>query len=157
NRKLAPISHTFLFFIVLLSTRLLAFAQDTRRVTEPRFPPVCVSLAAELAAENGSIAEADENRPDTLRIQKAIDRCKPGTSVELRGTGGNNAFLAGPIELKPGITLLVAPGTTLFGSSDPRDYDVTPGSCGLVDQNGRGCKPLILLRKAPDAGVMGDG
>src|SRR5262249_49534993 len=67
------------------------------------------------------------------------------------------AFLAGPIELRSGITLLVAPGTTLFASRDPRDYDVTPGSCGRVDQNGQGCKPLIHLSRAPDAGVMGDG
>src|SRR5262245_44240889 len=157
NRKLALISHTFLFLIVFLSIESLGLAQDTRSVTEPRLPPVCTSLEASLAARNGKIAEADEKMPDTVRIQEAIDHCKAGASVELRGTPSKNAFLAGPIELKPGITLLVAPGTTLFASRDPRDYDVTPGSCGLVDQNGRGCKPLIHLRKAPDAGVMGDG
>ena len=156
-RKLPPTIHSFVFLILSLSGSSIGLAQDTRRVTEPRFHPVCASLSAELAAKQGTIEEADEKKPDTLRIQAAIDHCSPGTSVELRGAGSKNAFLAGPIELKPGITLLVGPGTTLFASRDPRDYDVTPGSCGLVDQNGRGCKPLIHLRNAPDAGVMGDG
>jgi polygalacturonase len=157
DQKAVPTLRALVFFIILSAAPSLGFAQDTRTVTEPHFPPVCATLKAELAAKNGAIAEPDEKRADTLRIQQAIDRCKPGNAVELRGDGTNNAFLAGPIELKAGITLMVAPGTTLFGSRDPRDYDVTPGSCGLVDQNGRGCKPLIHLRKALDAGVMGDG
>ena len=59
-RKLAPIGCTFVFLVLLLSTRSLGFAQDTRTVTEPRLRPVCVSLEAELTARGGTIAEADE-------------------------------------------------------------------------------------------------
>jgi polygalacturonase len=34
---------------------------------------------------------------------------------------------------------------------------VTPGACGKVDKNGRGCKPLIAGNNVAGAGVMGDG
>jgi len=132
-------------------------AQDTRNVKEPSVPPVCTSLVARLAEQNGQLAEADESKLDTLRIQNAIDRCTPGSAVALRSSGSNDAFLSGPLKLKKGITLLVTAGTTLFGSRNPRDYDVTPGACGKVDHHGRGCKPLILARNAPGSGVMGDG
>jgi polygalacturonase len=130
------------------------FAQDTRTVTEPKIPPVCRSLQAQLTAP---IAEADEAKLDTARLQQAIDSCNPGTAVELRSDGARDAFLSGPLELKPGITLLVGAGTTLFGSRDPKLYENSPGSCGLVDERGRGCRPLIHVGHAPNAAIMGDG
>ncbi|HKQ87210.1 MAG TPA: glycosyl hydrolase family 28 protein [Candidatus Acidoferrales bacterium] len=77
--------------------------------------------------------------------------------MELRPDGANDAFVSGPIEMKRGVTLLVAADTTLFASRNPRDYDVQPGSCGIVDTKGGGCKPLLHFLDAPDAGVMGDG
>ncbi len=132
-----------------------AHAQDTRTVTEPHFPAVCASLSAQLSVENHG--PSDESKPDTRRIQDAVDRCTPGTAVELSANGSHNAFLAGPIEMRPGITLLVAANTVLYASRDPRDYDVKPGSCGLVDDNGKGCKPLLHFLNAPDSAVMGDG
>jgi polygalacturonase len=52
---------------------------------------------------------------------------------------------------------LVDRGVTLFASRDPRRYDVRPGSCGIVDQSGRGCKPLIHGDRVAEAAVMGDG
>lgn len=134
-----------------------ALAQDTRTVTEPRLPPVCATLSALLAAPGGALAAADEGRLDTERIQRAIDACDPGKAVELAAAGGRNAFLSGPIELKAGITLLVGKGVTLFGSRDPRVYELSPGSCGIVNESGRGCRPLIHLKDAPHAAVMGDG
>ncbi len=132
-------------------------AQDTREVTEPKLPRVCISLTARLAARNGKLPGAAEENRDTTRIQEAIDHCVAGRAVELRGDAEHNAFLAGPLELKPSVTLLVADGAILFGSRDPRLYDVQPGSCGLVNHDGRGCKPLISARNAPHSGVMGLG
>jgi polygalacturonase len=128
-------------------------AQDTRNVTEPKIPKVCKTLSAELASP---IREADESKLDTARIQEAIDSCSPGTAVELRAQRTQNAFLAGPLELKTGITLLVDAGATLYASRDPRLYDVEPRRCGKVDTNGHGCKPLIHVH-AHDAAIMGDG
>jgi polygalacturonase len=142
---------------VVLGAWHASHAQDTRKVTEPRFPAVCKSLSAELAAPNGVVAEADEQRLDTARLQAAIDSCKPGSAVELRTNGAKNAFLSGPIELKAGITLLVSEGATLYASRDPRVYDTTPGTCGVVNESGKGCKPLISIKGAQHTAVMGDG
>ncbi len=53
-------------------------AQDTREVTEPKVPRVCISLSANLIAENGKLPEAAEEKLDTARIQDAIDHCIAG-------------------------------------------------------------------------------
>jgi len=53
-------------------------AQDTRKVVEPQFPPACEVLTARLAAPGGTLSDGDERRPDTARLQKAIDGCAPG-------------------------------------------------------------------------------
>jgi polygalacturonase len=52
---------------------------------------------------------------------------------------------------------LVDSGAVLLGSRNPRDYDLKPGSCGIVNQEGHGCKPLIGADHVAGAGVMGDG
>lgn len=149
--KIALLTVAFIF-----STRDVP-AQDTRQVTEPVIPPTCTTLSARLTSSGGDLAEGGENHPDTDRIQKALDACPPGHGVELRAKGGFNAFLSGPVQLRTGVTLLVDVNTILFGSRNPRDYDVSPGSCGVVDRNGHGCKALISGESANDAGVMGDG
>src|SRR5271163_4586362 len=114
---------------------LPAGAQDTRSVTEPRIPESCAQLPAQLRAMNNQIAEEDEGKLDTVRIQTALDRCKPGMAVELKPSNGNNAFLSGPLEMRAGVTLLVDEGVTLFGSRDAAVYELnvagaTHGLCG---------------------------
>ena len=115
-------------------------AQDTRTVTEPKIPPVCVTLKASLFAardaNGGKLAEADEDKLDTERIQKALDGCGPGKAVELAqgtvkapagtriGIPARNAFLSGPLELREGVTLLVDEGVTVYGSRDPEVYEI---------------------------------
>jgi polygalacturonase len=146
---------TYLLAVVLLSA-VLAPAQDTRTVKEPAIPPVCRSLDAKLSAGGEGIPEGAEVRLDTVRIQQAIDQCQAGTAVELRANGAKNGFLSGPLELRQGITLLVSRGATLFASRNPRDYDLTPGVCGTVDNSGIGCRPLISVR-VHNAAVMGEG
>ena len=140
----------------LLGIPLNARAQDTRTVVEPRIPPTCATLTAQLAVPLGAIAAADEEKLDTARIQTALDRCAAGHAVALAADGDRRAFLAGPLELPQGVTLLVNAGATLYGSRNPRLYDVVAGRCGTVDDSGRGCKPLVHVQ-APDAAVMGDG
>ena len=141
---------------ITLLIALTAFAQDRRTVVEPKIPPVCRSLDAQLSLSGGALAEADESRLDTSRIQKALDECQSGYAVELQTSGANTAFLSGPLELRQGITLLVSRGTVLFASRNPRDYDLTPGTCGTIDHSGVGCRPLLSVR-VHDAAVMGDG
>jgi polygalacturonase len=142
---------------LVLGVALGVSAQDTRIVTEPVIPAVCATLKAALAAPNG-IAAADEAKLDTERVQKGIDGCAEGKALELVADGAQNAFLIAPITLKAGVTLLVDKGVTLYGSRDPKDYQTTPGSCGIVtDEGGKGCRPLISGKHTPNAAIMGDG
>ena len=103
-----------------------------------------------LTAERSSI---DEDKLDTGRIQEALDKCAKGQAVELTG----KLFLSGPLQLRAGVALLVDRGTTLYGSRNPRDYDISAGSCGIVDKRGHGCKALISGDRVAGAAVMGDG
>jgi polygalacturonase len=140
-------------------------SQDTRTVTEPVIPALCATLDAQLhsipklaPAPGRTLAEADESKLDTARIQKAIDQCGKGLGVLLRATASADAFLTGPLELRSGVALIVDKGATLFASRDPSLYATSPGSCGLVNQaGGRGCKPLISADHISGAGIMGDG
>lgn len=132
-------------------------AQDTRIVTEPHVPAACATLDARIAAGNGVIADKDERSLDTARIQNAIDNCAAGMAVVLRANRKKNIFLTGPITLRSGVTLVVDANTALVGSRDPRIYDLTPGSCGVVNEKGHGCKPLISGDVTKNSGIMGDG
>jgi len=129
---------SFLFALLLV--------QDTRRVVEPVIPKSCTVVTA----RSSSI---DEELLDTARIQDALDKCPAGQAVELSG----KVFLAGPLQLRAGVTLAVDRGTTLYASRNPRDYDVSAGSCGVVDKKGHGCKPLISGDHVAGAAVMGEG
>ena len=156
-----------LVFVRKLSLLLLAaagfasaargFSQDTRVVAEPRVPHSCIQLSARLSLQGGALSVAEESMQDTVRIQQALDRCDKGSAVELRSSGASHVFLSSPLQLRPGTTLLVDAGTALVASRNPRDYDLSPGSCGVVDDRGHGCKPLLLAEEAPGAGLMGDG
>lgn len=143
---------TIRFPLILLAVG--AFAQDTRTVVEPKIPAACATLQAQLAAP---IADSDEGKLDTERVQRAIDSCTAGKSVILEADGGHKAFLSGPLNLRSGVTLVIAKGATLYASRDPRLFDVKPGTCGIVTETSRGCKPLINGERIQNAGVMGDG
>jgi polygalacturonase len=153
--SLAPGCALCLLLVSALSAKL--DAQDRRTVVEPHIPPVCMKLEANLSAPHGLLSDADEGRMDTERIQRAIDQCGDGKAVELHGSGDRNVFLAAPLHLRTGVTLLIDAYTVLYASRNPRDYDVTPGSCGVIDQNGHGCRPFILADHAPGSAIMGDG
>lgn len=133
------------------------FAQDTRTVTEPVIPPTCVTLDAQLKRVGTTLALADEGKVDTERIQKGMDKCGKGKAVELRGTSATDTFLTGPLELRDGVTLLVDKGVTLFASRDAELFATSPGSCGVLNDKGRNCKPLLSASHISGAGIMGDG
>ena len=134
-------------------------AQDTRTVGEPFFPQLCTTLDAQIESRGHTLAAEDEQKLDSVRIQKAIDKCGKGRAVLLHVDGANNAFLSGPLELRRDVTLIVGVGVTLFASRDASLYAVSPGSCGIVSHGPglRGCKPLIAVDHAPDSAIMGDG
>ena len=109
-----------------------AYAQDARKVTEPRIPQSCATLTASLSSSGGKLVEADEAKLDTQRIQAALDSCPAGKAVELKAAPGRDSFLSGPLQLRAGVTLLVDAGVILFASRNPRDYDTRPGACGVM-------------------------
>jgi polygalacturonase len=162
---------------VMFLSGSVASAQDTRQVMEPKIPAACTTLNAQIHATGDKLADADESKLDTTRIQKAIDGCKAGQAVELKSTGANNAFLTAPLELHEGVTLLIDKGVTLFGSRDPAMYEygatqeapIKIGACGTSAAVGteftpaagqppsRGCRPLISVINAKNTAIMGDG
>lgn len=148
-------------FLISVSLAGAAAAQDARTVTEPVIPPVCTTLDAHLTsvAEGPyrSLAAADEKKLDTARIQAALDGCPKGQAVALRSHGKADAFVSGPLNLRVGVTLLVDIGATLFGALDFEQYAVKPGSCGVLSEAKRGCKPLIAAENVAGAGIMGEG
>jgi polygalacturonase len=151
----------FRFALVLVvgavSLGWVGVAQDRRQVSEPRIPAPCVVLPARLVAQGWTLAEADESRPDTARIQQALDHCLAGQAVELKSDAARDAFLSGPLTLRSGVTLLVDKGVILFASRNPRDYDLEAGVCGTVSPQGHACKALLTGDHIHDAAVMGDG
>jgi polygalacturonase len=149
---------TVAVFIGVFALASLVAAQDTRTVIEPFFPQLCTRLDAQLQSHGHTLAPEDEQKLDTARIQKAIDKCGKGRAVLLHVNETDDAFLSGPLEMKPDVTLIVGLGVTLYASKDPAVFAVSPGGCGIVSHGGgRGCKPLIAVDHAPDSAIMGDG
>ncbi len=134
-----------------------ALAQDTRQVVEPHLPPTCVVLQARLAAVDGVLPANAERNLDTARIQQGIDQCGAGQAVELQANGNERTFLSGPLTLRSGVSLVIDAKTSLAASVNPRLYDLTPGSCGILGEHGQGCKPLLSGNGISDSGIMGDG
>jgi polygalacturonase len=145
------------FAVFLLLSVSALHTQDTRKVTEPHIPAACITLEASIGADHGVISAEDERKLDTERIQHAIDNCAEGRAVVLRNHGQRDVFLSGPIALHSGVTLVVDANTSLVASRDPRIYDLSPGSCGILSERGHGCKSLITVNDARDSGVMGEG
>src|SRR5215813_356375 len=108
---------------VLFFSASFLTAQDSRTVTEPVVPPICSSIDAQLTVSGRSLANEDEDKLDTKRIQQALDACGKGKGVVLRTHGEANAFLSGPLELRDGVTLIVDKGATLFASRDPALFE----------------------------------
>lgn len=132
-------------------------AQDTRQVVEPRIPPACVVLTSVFKAVNGVLPQQAEEHLDTARIQEAMDHCPAGQAVELKAAGGKQTFLSGPLTLRSGVTLVIDAGTLLAASANARLYDLTAGSCGILDEHGHGCKPFLAGEGISNSGIMGDG
>jgi polygalacturonase len=146
---------TLVLSAVVLAGGMTLTAQDTRTVTQPTIPATCSTHTAEIAAVNGDLASETHN--DTSRIQAALTACTSGHSVALAVSGSDNAFLIGPITIPSGVTLEIESGVTVFASRNPRDYDVTSGSCGVAAATNTGCKPLISVPSTTGGGIEGPG
>jgi len=83
--------------------------------------PAAVRLGSYVCAVQQYGATGDGKTLDTAAIQKAIDECasKGGGTVKLAEAP---KFISGPLVLKSHITLEIAAGTTLEGSTNHEDY-----------------------------------
>ncbi len=133
-------------------------AQDPRPLPQPHFPPTAIRLPARLQLNHrGGLSAAQAARLDTARIQAALDRCPWGRAVELVAQGRRTAFVSGPLQLRSGVTLRLGAGVRLLLARNPRLFDRSPGSCGVINRNGRGCRPLLRGDHIRDAALMGPG
>ena len=144
-----PLPHLALMASLLCANVLPAQAQDSRNVQEPVTPPSCMTLTAAPSASD-----------DTARIQQAIDTCKSGQAVRLSaasGVGAASDFVAGPLILRSGVSLLIDQGVTLYASRNPKLYDRGAGTCGTITDASKGCKPFISAPQTEGSGIYGDG
>jgi len=121
---------------------------DPRTVTEPTYPAVCSVLTA--VQTSGSLVESS---PDTARVQAALNACPSGNAVQFSANGSANAFIIQPITLPAGVTMLVDPEVTIYGSINSADY-----AC-IAAQSW--CTPLIDVAPNaypnPGSAIMGLG
>jgi polygalacturonase len=131
---------------------------DSRQVGQPTVPAVCATLTSTLATPGSRrfSSSQEASPPDTARIQSALNSCSgSGKAVALAASGGNNAFLSGPLTVQSGETLLVVPGATLFASANASQYQISgKPTCGTVQTNNGGCGPFISVTGA-NAAVIG--
>lgn len=121
---------------------------------------VCVATAEPLIAAEVIYdvrdygAKGDGKTLCTTSIQKAIDECsKAGGGTVYLPPG---AFLSGTIYFKTGVTLKLAAGCTLLGSSDLKDYPITIPAFRSYTDNYTD-KSLIYGEKVERIAVIGEG
>ncbi|WP_374358572.1 pectinesterase family protein [Pseudoduganella danionis] len=143
---------------LLCATTLPAQAQDSRKVQEPLAPPTCSTLLATAAVSTpASTSAATSVSDDTARIQQAIDHCATGQAVRLSAAAGQSDFVAGPLTLRSGVSLLIDHGVTLYASRNPKLYDRGAGTCGKITDASKGCKPFISAQNTEGSGIYGEG
>jgi polygalacturonase len=95
-------------------------------------------------------AKGDGATLDTAAIQKAIDDCasKGGGTVKIAGAA---KFISAPLILKSHITLDIAAGTTLEGSTNHDDYPE------IEEFHDQGRQSLLSAKDAEDLTIRGGG
>ena len=97
-------------------------------------------------------AKPDGKTLSTKAIQRAIDAVFQAGGGTVAVPGGT--FLTGLIELKSRVTLNLAEGSTLLGSTSMEDYSFEPGSSGHGGPNPR---HLIFAMNADNVTISGSG
>ncbi len=95
-------------------------------------------------------AKGDGSTLNTAAIQKAIDDCAAGGGGVVRLAGAAE-FVSGPLVLKSHITLEIAAGTTLEGSTNHDDYPE------ITQFNEKGRQSLLSATNAEDITIRGGG
>jgi polygalacturonase len=116
RKNLSNISLAGLTFSLLslpLAAQSLATG-DTRTVTQPSNPAVCMTLTAQFKTSQRSSPPSSD---DTTRVQNALSDCaNTGKSVVLAVSGSNNAFFTNLINIT-GEALVINSGVTLYAAT----------------------------------------
>jgi polygalacturonase len=87
---------------------------DTRTVTQPANPAVCMTLTAQFKTSQRASPPASD---DTSRVQSALTSCEnTGKSVVLAVNGSDNAFFTNQINVT-GEALVINSGVTLYAAT----------------------------------------
>ncbi|MBJ7221869.1 MULTISPECIES: glycoside hydrolase family 28 protein [unclassified Brenneria] len=133
-----------LFFGFIGMASFSSHAADTRVVKMPTTPAACAVLQSQ-----GSIATKD--------IQKALNSCSQGKAVKLAAGGKSAVFLSGSITIPSGVSLWIDKGVTLRAVNNAAAFNAGSGTCGTLDNSGKGCLPLIKVNAAQNSGIYGPG
>ena len=114
--------------------------------------PVCVASAqsAKVCAVQQYGAKGDGSTLDTSAIQKAIDDCAASGGGVVRLASAAK-FVSAPLVLKSHITLEIAEGTTLEGSTKHDDYPE------IEQFHQKGKQSLLSATNAEDITIRGGG
>lgn len=99
-------------------------------------------------------AAGDGKALDTVAIQKAIDSVTSGGGTVLLPPG---TYRSGTLRLKSGVTLRLAKGATLLGSTDIFDYQKREGQGDPQVFSKRGYEALLRAEGVHDITVCGEG
>jgi polygalacturonase len=103
----------FASLIVTASAQTYATG-DSRNVTQPSYPAVCMTLSAQFSTSQRSSPPSSD---DTSRLQSALTSCAgSGKSVVLAASGSNNAFYSDELTVN-GEGLVIDSGVTLEGNN----------------------------------------
>ena len=119
---------------------------------------VTVTYAQVVAVKACAVLHAQHTvTSDTTSIQNALSLCLPGEAVVLARNAQDAGFFSAPLVIPRGVTLFIGEGVTLYASTKPHDYDLWPGSCGVIGSTHPGCKPFLFAYQAAYSGVAGLG
>ncbi len=109
----ASLVFAFAAFSAIASAQTVATG-DSRSVSQPGFPSVCDTLAAQFTTSQRSSPPSSD---DTTRVQNALNACAgTGKSVVLASSGSYNAFYTKMLTVN-GEGLVINSGVTLEGSN----------------------------------------
>lgn len=114
------------FFAASAGAQTLATG-DSRTVTQPSYPAVCMTLTAKFSSSQRASPPTSD---DTSRLQDALNSCAgTGGSVVLAASGSNNAFYTDSLTIS-GAGLVINSGVSLYGNNS---YS---GNANLLDFSG---------------------
>ncbi|MXV36047.1 MULTISPECIES: glycoside hydrolase family 28 protein [unclassified Saccharibacter] len=127
-------------FLLCLAVSMVsqAHAQDRRQVGEPHYPQhICATVTP----------------ADQARLQSVIDHCPAGQAVHF----AKGRYVSDPLTVSTGVFLWLDRGAILNATTNPLAYDRGTGMCGMLDHDGKSCRPFLTFDHTDGGGLVGEG